>query len=85
MTERSKEGRAYQARVELEVTEEAHSKLRAHLLEKAVEDAGNGRTDSALHLLLRVHALDTLRSMIRVPVDDWQIEQSLNEATRPAN
>jgi hypothetical protein len=89
MSERSREARARQATVELEITEEAHEKLRHHLLEQAVLMAGSSKTDQALHLLLRVHALDTVRSMMRVPVDDWQIEQSVEEATRstraPAN
>lgn len=81
MSEISKESRARLAQHELQITEEAHSKLRAFWLEEAVSFAAQGRTTEAHNMLLQVKALDTIRMMVRTPVDDLEIEKAVAEAT----
>ena len=70
-----KDLRARQAEHELQITEEAHGKLRSHLLEQAVKFAKAGEADKANHQLLLVVALDDLRTMVLVPVTDAEYER----------
>lgn len=79
-----KEQRARKAKYELEITEEAHTKLRAHWLEEAVKFAGASKHSEAINALLLVKSLDTIRQMVRTPVDDWTIEQAVTKAHEPA-
>lgn len=74
MSEQTLESRARKAKHELEITAEAHTKLRRHLLEEAVVFASNGDQTNAYQNLLKVTAIDALRVMIGVPVQDYEYE-----------
>ena len=80
-----KQQRARLASHELQITEEAHAKLRVFLLEQAVALAGSAKHDEAINMLLQVKALDTIRMMVRTPVEDWEIEKALEDAKASAN
>jgi hypothetical protein len=78
-----KEQRARKAHYELEITAEATDKLKAHWIKQAVEFAAAGKQAEAHNLLLKINALETVRQMVHVPIDDWTIERKLAEAKAP--
>jgi hypothetical protein len=75
-----KEQRARKAEYELQITAEAADKLKAHWIKQAVEFAAAGKQAEAHNLLLKINALETVRSMVRVPIDDWTIEREAAKA-----
>lgn len=83
MSEMSKESRARLAKHELQITEEACTKLRAFWLEQAVKLAAGAKPADAHNMLLQVKALDTIREMVRTPIDDWEYEQAIAPANTP--
>lgn len=78
-----KEQRARKAQHELDITAEAVEKLKGFWIAEAVTAASEGRQSDAHNLLLKINALETIRMMVRTPIDDWTVEKALAEAKTP--
>lgn len=79
----NKEARARQAQHELDITQEAADKLKGYWIEEAVKAASAGHQAEAHNLLLKINALETIRMMVRTPIDDWTVESALAKANTP--
>lgn len=75
-----KQARARKAVHELEITAEAVEKLKAYWMQEAVKLASEGKQAEASLMLIKINVLETIRSMVRVPIDDWIIEEETAKA-----